>query len=502
MTNNSSSPSGPSIEEIMAQAVHCKDRLTEKTKGQKLEQLKNQWLQYRRMITGRIEVDEGHTCTVKCHETGQIRKLPPLENVYGCLTSGAFHECHQDQYRCADVYTTRDGEMLCVFSCLFLGGIATTSFYNPSKDGGGARVDDMFHHNNKAKNKFSIPKLERERWTGSTVPLEMPAKASLKRKRGRNERKPSRMRLLSASSPATLSSHFILSLVNQTEEQAAFIQHQQQVLFRKCDKVIERGAEFLRAEVQGIIHDLLWNNHMRYQLRQEREKKCEGKAKKRMRNYVEECINDNPPVRPRVCDFDRVWNAAMKQARPSGEPVHVQHLERDLQRESYYIDTILKMWYFAQSVETDRELKFAVRFRPFAVGLLYALAKGPIVMYEAVEAAEVVKDAEEWLRCSAEERKRLTQKKHIIIEKDEWLAENLPLAKELCYYPVSLRQRTKICSASGSRTSSTSMGGIATAQQEEYSRSDVTKGGNHVKVIMQEYTGQMTPEQIRKMFHS
>ena len=460
--------------DALAEAVRFLDLMTEQKKERGARELLNYWMAYRRTVTGRFDVDRNHWCTWDCHEKGNMCRFIPGRHAYGCLESGAMHDCKMDVETCKCIYTNSDGQLVCIYSSLCIGTAINRAFYNPARDGGGAGYGDRgdsFH--NLTHQPFNgLPETrQRKRWKGMVVTAP-PLRATTTNKRKRQRRRKGPISLSSPGDSGAVSSHR-----NGQRGSIAEINNMQ----------------ILRAEVEGIIGDLIWNNSVRFHLKQDREEKCMDKAQRLMRAYVEECINDDPPVRPRTCDWDRIWNTAMRQARPRGEPVRFVERTRDLGLEAHYVHIVLKMWHLANSVESRRELKFAVRFRRFAVGLLYAMAKGPIVMTEQVEPEFDDDDPEDWMRFSTEELKRRSVYTHVILEKDEWLAENLPLPKELCYYHAGTRRPVQKLSSSWSSTWAT------TRASGPYSRSDITKGGNHIQVIMQEYQGDLAPPEIRKM---
>ena len=234
-------------------------------------------------------------------------------------------------------------------------------------------------------------------------------------------------------------------------------------------------------------------------MRQEREERCTGKALRQMRKYVDECIYDEPAVRPRTCDLDRIWNTTMRQARPNGEPAVFRKRSRNLLKEAHYIHIALNMWFLAQSVDSCREHKFAVRFRPFVVGLLYAMAKGPIVISKIAAAATTTKplpkNETSWDETFANEPKEST---YIMLEQDEWLAIHLPLPKELCEYRSSARRRVQKKIRKSSTASAWIGNGRSSSSREVYDRGDITKGGNYVQIIMQDYEGELD---VTEIFH-
>jgi len=485
------------LDDIASQREHQRE-------AKRKQDLMNYWLQYRRGRTGRFGVNSYHRCTLDCNMCPFI----PGKYVYGCLESGIMHECKIDRSSCR-VYTNRDGMLICVFSHLILGPVLMKSFFNPNivpanegyGDGGGASSLRV------ASQKKPLPKRQ---WTGSTVDLSpnidgggggggggggsANKPSGGKRKRKRRRKTPIPLFLADAYAvPGSgggggrggLSLSAPPGLGNRRREEHAGV---------------------LRAEVEGIMSDLIWDNTTRRYLSQEREDRSMAKAMRLLRTYVDECINDDPPVRPRTCDLDRIWNTTLEQARPQGQSSSSSSRfvkrERDLAREDRYVHIALKMWRLAQSVDSCREHKFAVRFRPFSVGLLYTMAKGPIVMTATRTEEELFFsedfDREAWLSLTAEQQEQMFHETYVILEKDEWLAARLPLPKELCEYQARPRRRVQK-KIRGSLSSSSWAGSGRSGGGDSYSRGDITKGGNYVQVIMQEYKGELTPAEIRRM---
>lgn len=478
----------------VAEAMRYLDALASQRETQReakrKKDLMEYWLDYRKLRTGRSDVNPYHRCTLDC----TMDPFIPGRYVYGCLESGIMHECKRHGSSCSE-YTNRDGELICIFSLLTLGPVQMKSFFNPNVN----RVGEGYGDNGSytcvpSQKTVAFQKfLPKRRWTGSTVapPPNLGGAAGKlpggKRKRKRRRKTP--IPLVLADAYAVPGGRGVLSLSAPPE-----------LGYRRR----EEHPGVLRAEVEGIMSDLIWDNTTRRYLRQEREERSTAKAMRLLRKYVDECINDDPPVRPRTCDLDRIWNTTLGQARPQGESSSSRFVkrERDLLREARYVHIALKMWQLAQSVDSCREHKFAVRFRPFSVGLLYTMAKGPVVMTTRKTEEELFFsedfDREAWLLSTAEEQEKVFRKTHIILEKDEWLANRLPLPKELCEYQARPRRRVQK-QIRGSLSSSSWVGSGRSGGADIYSRGDITKGGNYVQVIMQEYKGELTPAEIRRM---
>ncbi len=488
----------------VAEAMQYLDDMLEEKENMRQQNLREYWINYRKLVTGRTDIDYYHACTWECREKDQMRCFLPAKNAYGCLISGSMHECKGNEGTCNRIYTNESGELVCIFSAFVIGVASNRAFSNPSRDGGGAgygdRGSNSFHSSGAgaycAQGVGAMPK---RRWTGTTTEevlsddpadkLLLARSRSNKKKRKRKRKTPIRLDVEKAAKAAELA-----RLKDST--------------YRRREA--EENGDVLRAEVEGILHDLIWNNTTRFYLRQEREERCANKALKLMHKYVDECIYDEPAVRPRTCDFDRIWNTSMRQANPNGggggeagTTRLFQKRDRDLSKEAHYIHIALNMWFLAQSVDSCREHKFAVRFRPFVVGLLYAMAKGPIVISKlGIKPRQPEEDTSNWSDTFAAAVSATTKQElctYIMLEQDKWLATHLPLPKELCEYKSSARRRAQKKVRKNNSTSSWI--GNGRLSQEVYSRGDITKGGNYVQIIMQDYEGELSVAEIFNMLN-
>ena len=473
----------------VASAMQCLDDMLEEKENIRKQNLREYWINYRKLITQREDIDYYHACTWECRQNDQIRCFMPSRNAYGCLTSGSMHECLANTGSCESVYTTTDGQLVCIFSAMVIGVASSRSFANPKRDGGGAgygdRGSNSFHSSGAdAYRAHGVGAMPKRQWTGSTTEeiLEDPLDKVLAAKSRSNKKKRKRKR----KTPILLTAERGRKVIEVARLKDSDYRRRE----------AQQNGDVLKAEIEGILRDLVWNNTTRLWLRQEREARCTAKALRQMHKYVDECIYDEPAVRPRTCDLDRIWNTNMQQARSHGEDPKClgsfKKRKRNLLKEAHYVHIALNMWFLAQSVDSCREHKFAVRFRPFVVGLLYAMAKGPIVISKLAETTE---DDGKPKVCT-----------YVMLEQDEWLAIHLPLPKELCEYKSSPRRRVQKKVRKTSATSSwvgsgRSSSSSSSSSQEVYSRGDITKGGNYVQIIMQDYEGKLGATEIFHMLN-
>ncbi len=485
----------------VAEAMQCLDDMLQEKEDIRKQSLREYWINYRKLITHREDIDYYHACTWECRQKDQIRCFLPSRNAYGCLASGSMHECLANTASCKAVYTTTDGQLVCIFSAMVIGVASSRSFANPKRDGGGAgygnRGSNSFHSSDaSAYRAHGVGAMPKRQWTGTTTEevLEDPLDKVLAAKSRSNKKKRKRKR----KTPILLAAERGRKVIEVARLKDSDYRRRE----------AQQNGDVLKAEIEGILRDLVWNNTTRLWLRQEREARCTTKALRQMHKYVDECIHDEPAVRPRTCDFDRIWNTTMQQARSHGEDSKCmgsfKKRKRNLLKEAHYVHIALNMWFLAQSVDSCREHKFAVRFRPFVVGLLYAMAKGPIVMSKLAEATTAAKPLEEdstsWDETFATVDGKPKVCTYVMLEQDEWLAIHLPLPKELCEYKSSARRRVQKKVRKTSATSSWISSGRSSSgsSQEVYSRGDITKGGNYVQIIMQDYEGKLS---VTEIFH-
>ena len=488
----------------VAEAMQYLDDMLEEKENLRKQNLREYWINYRKVVNGRTDIDYYHACTWECREKDQMRCFMPSRNAYGCLISGSMHECEANIGSCKCIYTNNSGELVCIFSALVVGVASSRSFANPKRDGGGAgygnRGSNAFHSAGaEAYCAQGVGAMPKRQWTGTTTeevlsddPVD---KFLLARSRG-NKKKRKRKR----KTP--------IRLDVEKQAKAAEMARLKDSTYRRREA--EENGDVLKAEVEGILRDLIWDNTTRFYLRQEREERCAAKALKLMHKYVDECIYDEPGVRPRTCDLDRIWNTSMHQAHPNGGGEgrgytrSFQKRDRDLSKEAHYVHIALNMWFLAQSVDSCREHKFAVRFRPFVVGLLYAMAKGPIVISKIAtnKNPDELQDTSGWSDTFAAAVAAITKPEictYVMLEQDAWLASHLPLPKELCEYKSSARRRAQKKIRKNNTTSSWI--GNGRLSQEVYSRGDITKGGNYVQIIMQDYEGKLSLTEISHMLN-
>lgn len=489
----------------IAEAMQYLDEVLDEKEALRKKNLRQYWTVYRKKLTGREDIDYYHACTWECRKTDQICCFLPSRNAYGCLVSGSMHECLANGISCTSLYTTTDGQLVCIFSATVIGTASSRSFANPQRDGGGAgygdRGSNSYHTSGAgAYRAHGVGPPPKRRWVGTTTQgiVEDPQDKILAAASRTNKKKRKRKR----KTP--------IRLDEERAAKAVEVARLTDSNYRRREA--EKNGDVLKAEVEGILRDLIWNNTTRLYLRQEREERCTGKAFILLRKYVDECIYDEPAVRPRTCDLDRIWNTTMRQAHPqsSGSGNLFKKRERDLLKEAHYIHIALNMWFFAQEVDSCREHKFAVRFRPFVVGLFYAMAKGPIVISKMgiptktpLEKAEKQEAETPSWDETFEANDKPQACTYIMLEQDEWLATHLPLPKELCEYKSSARRRVQ----KKIRNSSTASAWIgngrssSASSREVYSRGDITKGGNYVQIIMQDYDGDLEVEEIFHMLN-
>ncbi len=331
-------------------------KLENKEHDKRIARRVGEWLLWRESHLGLRGRDANHLCSLDCRE--HIRKLDNEMPLYGCDIGGKHHYCRKSSATCHTCYIDKDCSYFCVYTGFCVGKQeAVYRYFNRNKLGRGVRSPNYGCMGPPADDDDLSQLLVQQELQEQKAPL------LLKQSRGGKKRK-----RRAGYNPA-----------------------------RKKKK----GIDLMR-EAERILDRILWETTPRKKLYGE----SLSKAKKRygpiLKSYVLECIRENQRIS--ISAMDQIADSQMQSVGPVP-------LGKDLSLHRLYSSWIVRMWDITQSVNSEKRVRFSVRFDQHAIGLLYRLRR-----------ADIIKEDER------------THEKIILLERDPWLEENLPDQKDLTHF--------------------------------------------------------------------
>lgn len=359
------------------------------------------WNTRRSVIFGCDSIIPDHRCDMRCMKDHSIEKLTEIDNLYGCIDSGAYHLCGANS-ECKLTFTNLDSAIVCIFSKKTIEQTIDFSFYGNSdhnKDSGQTEeCEEGYVVSKNDDNDNADFEQEEQDQIGiiSSGILDPTTFGSIEEE----------IEFILGTQEEETNNSMVIEDKEKIQDNKRTIgikdkgfmktlKREKRSKKRKCFNVED---PILMISAKSVIEDLLFNNKIRSELNEQKEQKHKSTAISSVRKYYKTC--------KRLKVFPFLWKVDETYAHEIDRKVLLRiipYKEDMKQLVLKYSKMCCKLWYWIIKTPFFGKGKSGFHFKQHVMGSLYIMREG--LMDHS--------------------------NKYTILPKETFLAENLPSHQDL-----------------------------------------------------------------------